>query len=502
MRLIEPPEPEAIRGDTVRRNAGFALAAQLGTAVFTAALTVYLVRALGPEEFGLFSLALSVVAVLLIPSDLGVSHSAGRFLAERFGDRAAAIAILGMTLRLRIISATLIASALFALAGPIANAYGTPELEWPLRGVAIALFGQSVMHFTRMVFVALRRTASGFTLVISESSVEFTATVALVALSGGATAAAFGRGIGYLFGAVLGVALLARLIGASPLRRTGRSPVARREFMSYAGVMLIVNGIFAVFSQVDVLLIGALLGPSAVGLFSAPVRLLMFVQYPAIALAQAVAPRMAQLGDERPPVEPLERAIRYITLFQMALAAFIAVWAEPIVQLMLGAEFEESTDVLRAMSLFVVMRGLSPVLALALNYVGEARRRIPFGIAAVAINIVLDLVLIPEIGIVGGAVGATVGFAVYMAAHVWLARRLLGLRLAPLGRTFLRTLIAAGAMAGVLVAVGGTDPGAVSWIIAPVAAAATYLGALRLLGEVSGAELRGAVTRPLQRLRR
>ena len=49
------------------------------------------------------------------------------------------------------------AVALFALAGPISDLYNTPDLAWPLRGVAIALFGQSIVLFIRSIFVALRR---------------------------------------------------------------------------------------------------------------------------------------------------------------------------------------------------------------------------------------------------------------------------------------------------------------------------------------------------------
>ena len=77
--------------------------------------------------------------------------------------------------------------------------------------------------------------------VFGEAAMEFSATVSLVLLSGGATAAAFGRVVGYTFGAALGLVLLTRLLSRSPLFRTGPSPVARRRFMNYAGAMLIVG---------------------------------------------------------------------------------------------------------------------------------------------------------------------------------------------------------------------------------------------------------------------
>ena len=174
------------RGDTISRNAVFAMATQLGTAVFTAVLTVYLVRALGPSGFGTFALATGITGLALRPSDLGTTQSAARFIAERHGDHAGILGVLGMALRTRLMTATAMAGLLFALAGPIASLYGVQGLTWPLRGAAISLFGQSIFRFAAVIFIALRRTSVGFVLTVSESATECTASIVLVALGAGA----------------------------------------------------------------------------------------------------------------------------------------------------------------------------------------------------------------------------------------------------------------------------------------------------------------------------
>ena len=73
-------------GDTIRRNTAFALAAQLATAGFTAILTVFLVRRLGPEDYGIFALALSVASLVFLPADFGISQSTARYVAEHFDE--------------------------------------------------------------------------------------------------------------------------------------------------------------------------------------------------------------------------------------------------------------------------------------------------------------------------------------------------------------------------------------------------------------------------------
>ncbi len=489
------------RGDTISRNAVFAFAAQMSTAAFTAVLTIFLTRQLGPAGFGTFALAVSVTGVVLRPAAGGTSQAAARFIAERHGDMPAITGVLGMALRTRLLTASAIAAALFALAGPIADLYNAPELAWPLRAAAIAFFGQSLMLFSRGTFTALRQTSRTFGLVISESAMEFTASVALVLLGGGATGAAFGRAVGYVFGAVLGILLLGRLLGRSPLRRTGRSPVARREFMNYAGAMLIVSGAGSLFSYLDTLLIGAFLTTAAVGVYNAPLRLIALVGYPALALAQGVAPRLARHPDDPPNVAALERAIGYIVILQAGVVAFLALWADPIVRLTLGSEFGESAEVIRALTPFVLLASVTSLLSAPLNYAGEGRRRIPITIAAVVLNAAIDVVLIPEMGILGAAIGTDIAYTVYAGSHLWVCHRVLGLPLKPLAATAGRALVAAVVMAAVLFLVGTESLSALEWLVGLPIAGAAFVGTLLVTGELSPREIRALVRLPVRALR-
>jgi O-antigen/teichoic acid export membrane protein len=491
----------ARQGDTISRNAMFGLATQMSTSLFTAVLTLYLVRALSPAEYGTLALAIGITGLLLKPSDIGTTQATARYVAERHGNDAEVRGVLGMALPMKLLTATSIAAALFALAGPISSLYNAPELAWPLRGAAVALFGQAVMRFTQAVFVALRRTSSSFSVVLSESAIEFTATIALVALGGGVTGAAFGRAIGYVFGALLGIVLLARLLGRSPLFGRDPSPVRRSEFMRYAGAMLIVQGAGAAFAQIDVLLLGAFLTTTAVGFFSAPLRLIGFLAYPAMALSQGVAPRLARHRHDAPRLGALQLGLRYLVIFQTGIVVLLLVWADPIVELALGSSFSESAEVLRALTPVVFLSGINPLLVSPLNYAGEGRRRIPVTIAALVVNVVLDVILIPTIGILGAAVGSDVAYTVYAGSNLWLSHRVLGLPLRPMAVTLLRSLLAAAALAGVLLLMGTGDLSLLEWVVGLVGGGAAYIVVLLLTREVQPSEFRSLAVRPLRALR-
>src|SRR6185437_5421186 len=113
-----PPKP-AKRRDSSVRNTAFGLATQITTAAFTAGLTLYLVRALGPDDYGVFALAVSIGTVLMLASDFGVTGSAGRFIAELRGNPRGVTAIVSDSTLLKLAVVVPVCAGLFALAGPI-----------------------------------------------------------------------------------------------------------------------------------------------------------------------------------------------------------------------------------------------------------------------------------------------------------------------------------------------------------------------------------------------
>ncbi len=75
--------------ERVSRSASFALGVQMVGAVLTAILTIYLGRALSPDQYGDLTFALSVLVIASLFADIGITSSTGRFLrrAPRRPDR-------------------------------------------------------------------------------------------------------------------------------------------------------------------------------------------------------------------------------------------------------------------------------------------------------------------------------------------------------------------------------------------------------------------------------
>ena len=478
--------------DSIRRNTGFALAMRVVSALFTGGLTLFLVRYLGPDDYGLYALALSISGFVALPIDFGVSRSAARFVAEVRGDAAAVGDVLRSAIGVKAVASGIGALALIVLAEPIASAYGADSLVWPLRIVALALVGQTFMFLFTTVFEALGRTSLGFSIVLSESALEAVASVVLVLSGAGVSGAIGGRVIGYAVAATLAFVMVVRLLGRESFAGSRESRFSVREMTRFASALFVIDAAFGAFGYVDMLLIGAYLDPKDVGLFSAPVQILVFAQYGGLALAAGIGPRLSSGFGGAADASALQSGLRLLIALQFVIVAPVLVWATPITHLLFGPSYAASADVLRALAPYAVMVGPAPMLALCINYMGEARRRMPLAVGALVINALIDVILIPRIGIIAGAIGTDVAFLFFTVGHVLIARSLIDLPLRPLGRTLLRATIAAAAMSAVLLAFGTVSLTPVEAVAGSLLGLLAYACALLVTREVSPMEIGAA----------
>lgn len=500
-RLIAGP-PASTSDERVSRSATFALLAQLVGGTLTAVLTIFLGRELSPSQFGAFTFALSVMTIATLFSDAGISSSTARFLAERRDRPQEAASLFRTALRLKLSIGVPSTIALFFLAGPICQAFGTGSALWAVRWCAIALLAQTTFNMALYAFIALGKIRYNLVLATIESVTEVVATVFLVLLSATAAGAAFGRVVGFGVGITAALVLANRRIGGVSIFARGRerelSSVSPRRILGYAGPLLLVDVAFRAFASIDVLLIAALVGAGApVAAFGLPLRLTAFLEYPAAAIASAVAPRLTQ-HRTHDDVLLLEQSMRYLTIVQVVFTVPLLIWPEAIMHLLFGDKYPEAPEVLRLLAPYVLLSGVAQLTTVAVNYLGHAWRRVPVALAMFAINLVIDVTLLPKIGIIAGAIGTSAAYALWVPAHVWILCRYGGLRIGPYLLTVLRTAFAGAAMLGALALIGTGRVPVALMLLGVAVGPVVYFAVLYLLREVGPSDV-AAVRRVLAR---
>jgi O-antigen/teichoic acid export membrane protein len=472
------------RPESIRQSAIFAGAVQLAGTAFTAVLTLYLVRALGNADYGRFALALAVGAIVVLPSDFGVSSSTARYIAQSFGDLRRITEVVSVAIKLKAIVSSAVGTAIFLAAPLIARLYGESNLTTPVRVVAVAVTAQGLFGLASAVFTAHRQMRTVLAVVTFESASETIASIALVAGGAGVVGATVGRAAGYVLGAAAGLVILGRRYGglrailAMRFDKTLALSISR-----YAGAVAAVDVIWAILSQIDVLMMGIILTPVAVAAFQAPSKLLSLATYPGLALANALSPRLAGDSSSARTVDVVALTARRLLIVQAFGAAFVFGYADLFVRFALGHRYVSGSaeSVLRGLAPFVILSGLAPLLSTAVDYVGGARRRIPIAAVTLAVNVGLNLLLLSRVGPVGAAVAVDVAYAIFVTAHAVVARQLFGLDTKAVGRTLLVAVVAAGSMIGIieLIRAAALGPG--------MTVAAGVLGSVAFIAVVAAA---------------
>ena len=301
-----------------------------------------------------------------------------------------------------------------------------------------------------------------------------------------------------MLGALIAAVLALRFFGRRAIAE--RTSGHMRGMTGYAGALFVVTVAFTLFEQIDILLIGAIIGTTAAGVFEAPCasRRSQLWRH---GRGDRASRRAWRAGGEGPNVEAFTRAMRYLMILQAALLAPLLAWSGPIVDLTLGSGYEESADVLRALAPFVFLSGIGTFMTVAVNYWARRAGVVPLAIAAVVINWSLDVD--PAAVDRRGRRRDRDGHRLLPVAlgHIWICQRPWTAGAADLS-DFVRCLLAAGPATLALRRIGTESLSALEWIAGGTAAMATYVTGLLLSGEISRSELRSGLDQVAARLRR
>ena len=180
--------------------------------------------------------------------------------------------------------------------------------------------------------------------------------------------------------------------------------------------------------------------------------------------------------------------MRALIVFYALLLAPLIFWTKPIVHILLGSGYAESVPTMRLLSVSVLLGGLAPLVSVSANYLGDASRRVPLMVGATMLDGLIDVILIPRIGIISGAIATAAAYAVMLVGHVVICRRHVDLPLdrsrpAPRGRCWPR------ARWPVLLVLIGSDPSIPIVVLGLAAGALVYVAALVWLAEFSPSEV-------------
>ena len=253
----------------------------------------------------------------------------------------------------------------------------------------------------------------------------------------------------------VGVSVLAWLLfsgGERPLPRTENfSRPLYREVLQFGIPMMIgyeLSGI--VLAVGDRYVIDGVIGEQPLGLYSAAYNLCQYVQAVVIAsVGQAIVPMYMKMWDEKGMQETsafITKSLRTYVIFGAPVIAGLSAVGPDLLPTLASEKYASAVGVLPWVIAGMVVDGTNAMLGAGLFIHRKTRSIMAIVLSAAILNIVLNLILVPHIGIVGSAIATLVCYAATAVAMGIAGRHLLPVSLPWL--TILRAGLAAAAMYG------------------------------------------------------
>lgn len=406
---------------------------------------IYVARVLGAEQLGVYALGMTLVSVTQLVAILGLHTTAGRYVAVynatgKFNElRSFLTRSLGLIVFLNLI----FCAGLVLGGGWIArNTYHAPDLSQYIPLFAVLTILGSLNVFYCQVLggfkdVAKRTVITNFI----GSSVVIALTVVLLALGFGMWGYLWAQIINSIVVVALLVAVAWKLTPAAA--RFSRAPLLPfdPEIKAFAAAAFGMGAVDFLVSQADKILLGLYLNPSLVGVYVLASTLSAFVPIILQSVNQIFAPVIADLHAQRRQdvLQTLFQTLtKWVLGLTLPLACVIIIFAVPLMRIF-GSTFEAGWPVLVIGAVGQVVNCSVGSVGFLLLMSGNQRRLMKVQFAMAGISVLVNITLIPALGIVGAALAAS---TVNVAGNLWnLFEVRTALKIWPYNRSYYALLI-------------------------------------------------------------
>lgn len=484
------------RGQSVKAAALWSMAAQYVAFAITFVTSVLISRFfLGPDEVGLFSIALAAAMLVAVLQDFGMT----RYIA---GEPELGPDKIRACFSVSVIVALAIGLVILALAAPMARFYGDPAL-FPIMAVIAGSY--CLVPFAIVPSALLQRDLDFRRLgMVSVGSALAGSGTALATAAAGESAMSLAWGTVAQQGAraLLGMVLSGHR-PAWPPTLSGARPI-----IGFGGGMsaLYVSGAIGVRSP-D-LIVGRLVSIAATGLYSRATsiagQLVMLLTGAIGAVFYPAFARMRDRGEALAP--PYLRVVAGYTAVTWPAMAFLAAAALPIVLLLYGETWAEVAPLLALIALSEFFFTALPLQMELPILLGRMRRLLLLNLVDTALSI--GLLVLGALWSLEAAAASRIAYGFgWWFLYAWLFRGLIGLSWRALFDVYLRGLAVSLAAVAPLLAVYASVAGPAEigflWLAGAAAAGALcWLGAFYLVRHPAREEIAGFTDALLAGLKR
>ncbi|WP_290813402.1 polysaccharide biosynthesis C-terminal domain-containing protein [Halovivax sp.] len=398
------------------------LGGNVAVKLLTIAFVPVLVRFVGSDGYGDYAFVMSSMWLLLIVANSGIFTSIRKFLPEERDREDWADEVYGFYLRLAVALAAVVVAAVAALtAAGYVGAWFGEQFTGYFYLLCAMIVGTQFHSVTRSALMAFGREPASETLHAAQKAAFVAVAIGFLLAGWHVTGVLVAFVLASVAVSVAGFVLLARNVSLRAAFSLPDAAFPRWELLSYNLLTILLMGATFSLYHVDIVLLQAFHGSRETGLYRASLQVAEFLWLVPIVIGTVFIHSLSELwstGRDGLIEEISARATRYTVVLTLLLAIGVAALAEPFVTLYFGREFAPSVG-----PLLVLLPGaVGFAVARQVFSVGQAKGDLRPLIAATgtaaAINLLLNLVLIPPYGMWGAAIATSIGYGSMVVLHV------------------------------------------------------------------------------------
>jgi O-antigen/teichoic acid export membrane protein len=409
---------------------------------------VIVVRYITQSEYGLFSLAVTLVGILSVIATLGLGEGATRYIAYFRGknELAKIKGVIFSSLGFTLIASILLSIVLFFTSDILSTrAFNEPELSTPLKIFSSALPFSVLIGMLTTIFRGFGRVDVQVYFQTILNGALFPLLLGVVILLGLAFLGVIYASLAATVTTCLAFALYTIKKPPLPLKGGESASPVGKELLLFSLPLLVNSMLFMIIQWTDTIMLGYFKTSSEVGLYNGALPLARLVPIFYTSMAFIYVPVASQLCS-RGLMKEVKRSYQVLTkwIFSLTWPLFLILLLFPITTLnfLFGYQYTEAAPALRILCSGLAFNTFLGGNGLTLIAMGKPRLLMWASLIGASLNVVLNAILIPSLGITGAAAAS---LASYFAINIFCSAKLYQLaKIHPFTKSYLKPVIASG----------------------------------------------------------
>lgn len=405
---------------TLATQGGITLAGNVAGQALGFAFVAFVTRLVTPAEYGIFTLGLTIVLFVQGFASLSIYRSVDFFLPQFLDNSEYGKAKKTLLNILLIGVTTSVASAflVFAIRGLLASIFNKPKLVVFLPFLVLLIPLQTVFRILLSSFNGIQKMKYRvLTKNILNPLVRTVAAVLLVSLGGGVFGLIGGYLLGIAFAVVFGTGFL--LYEIDWVWNVKSASIANGTLLSYSLPLVLSGVIYSLVGQIDFFLIGYFLSSADVGHYRVGYLLAGNLLIVLNAITPVFKPIItANLSNNSVIRDRYQVATRWITILTLPIALTMVLAPETYLTLFFTEQYAAASLALVALTVGYLFNAAFGPEGMVLEGLGLTKLTLFNTVILVSVNGVLDIILIPRLGILGAGIATGTALTLAGAAGV------------------------------------------------------------------------------------